>query len=213
MGAASTLRADSDARAWDSRGCSEIGRGAKATRLGSSLRANSVCLGAGGCEEATGAPVRPSLWRPRPPRRPRRLWRRPGGTVAACDGGAAASTAGCSTTCSSPAPFVLAEGCAATSPANSALGNSAPVNSGAMGPAATTGSASVSAAAVGAGGTGAPKRARASSAFFFHCARRKRSAAAVYQRAASACVPDFSCRRASSNATIASRVCSNRSAS
>jgi hypothetical protein len=213
MGAASTPRVDSDARAWDSRGCSDMGSGAKAARLGSSLRASSVCLGAGGGEEATGVPVRPSLWRPRPPRRPRRLWRRPGGGVAACDGGAAASTAGCSTACSYPAPFVLAEGCAISSPVNSALGNSAPVKSGAMGAGARAGSVSVSAAAVDAGGIGAPKRASASSAFFFHCARRKRSAAAVYQRAASACVPDFSCRRASSNATIASRVCSKRSAS
>ena len=50
------------------------------------------------------------------------------------------------------------------------------------------------------------RRASAASALVFHCDLRNRSAAAVYQRAASACSPAFSCHCANSNATMASRV-------
>lgn len=51
-----------------------------------------------------------------------------------------------------------------------------------------------------------PRRASAASAFVRHCARRNRSAAVVYHRAASECAPAFSCHWASSKATMASRV-------
>jgi hypothetical protein len=55
-------------------------------------------------------------------------------------------------------------------------------------------------------GSAAPSLVKASSAFFFHSARRKRSAAMVYHFTASSLISAFSWIRASSQATMASRV-------
>lgn len=60
-------------------------------------------------------------------------------------------------------------------------------------------------AAPGAGNS-IPRRVRASSAFFFQSARRKRCAEMMYQRPASSLRPAFSSIAPSSHATIASRV-------
>jgi hypothetical protein len=68
-------------------------------------------------------------------------------------------------------------------------------------------------ASVIANGTSTPNLTNASCAFVFHWARLNFSAAVRYQVAASALLPFFSCRRANSNATIASRVLSYNAAS
>ncbi len=72
---------------------------------------------------------------------------------------------------------------------------------------ATTGAPSVDA------GIGTPRRVKPSSAFCFHCGRRKRSTAVVNQRTAPAVSPAFSKICASSNATMASWVRSNNAES
>jgi hypothetical protein len=159
----------------------------------------------GGVETPACAPRR----RPRPPRRPRRL--RPG-------------LAGAAPTPAAPGAITGADGssgrlpCAATVPfkatTGSGGGGAAQSLSGRPG-AGSDEEASSAGAEAGAAptGMGAPRRVRASSAFVFHCARRKRSAAVVYQRTASAICPAFSCSTASSKATMASRVFSNSAAS
>jgi len=161
--------------------------------------------GAGGAAGAAdaGAAVRTPLWRPRPPRRPRRLRRRSSGPVsevcAAAE--AVAAAGGCSKTDSCSPSFISCPVSLGCSSENSAM----------MGSNRLTGSAVVSLTATpgfaaGGAGIGAPKRTRPSSAFCFHCGRRKRSAAVVNQRTASSVVPAFSKSWASSNATMASCV-------
>ena len=147
---------------------------------------------------------RAPLLRPRPPRRPRRLRRWPGR--------------------SPPWPAAVPQLQRAVRkllpagrhPARQHVSETCPSEYSVMigsNRAAGSAFASLTEAAAGATGIGAPKRVSASSAFCFHCARRKRSAAAVYQRTASECAPVFSWICASSNATMASRVRSYNAAS
>ena len=151
---------------------------------------------------AAGAAVRTPLWRPRPPRRPRRLRRRSGPVSEVCAAAdAAAAAGGCSNTDSCWPSFISSPVSLGCSSENSAM----------MGSNRLTGSAVVSltvtpAVAAGATGIGAPSRTSPSSAFCFHCGRRKRSAAVVNQRTASEVAPAFSKSCASSNATMASCV-------
>ena len=200
--AGSKLRAGSGSRTWCSAVSSVLRGGAKPALRGSPARSNPDGAGSGARAVVDCAPAGTPLWRPRPPRRPRRLRWGLGPVLAASGCGAGVPTAGCSKTDSCSPPSTSAEVSDTCSSVNSAM----------IGSNRATGSVGVSTAAAGAEGTCAPRRARASSAFSFHCARRKRSAAAVYQRAASACAPDFSWIRASSNATMASCVRSNRAA-
>jgi len=159
--------------------------------------------GAGGAAGAAdaGAGVRTPLCRPRPPRRPRRLRRWSAGVSVDCAAVEAAAVGGCSNTDSCSPSFIsgpLSLGCSSE---NSAM----------IGSNRVTGSAVVSltaapAIAAGVVGIGAPRRTSPSSAFCFHCRRRKRSAAVVNQRTASWVAPAFSWSCASSNATMASWV-------
>jgi len=149
---------------------------------------STACSKGGGTTEtgagaaAAGTATRGPLWRPLPPLRPRRL-RRWAGRGPATGVGADASV-GCSKT----------ESCWTPSGSPGASGACASDNSVMTGSNRVAGSVpgSLTEPAAGATGIGAPRRVRASSAFCFHCARRKRSAAAVYQRAASECAPVFS---------------------
>ena len=147
-----------------------------------------------------GDAARAPLWRPRPPRRPRRRRRRSAlGSAGAV--GAAEAAAGCSKTvscCPSVITSSISLGCSSE--------NSAMIGAGALaGSAVDSLTATTGVASVGAG-IGAPRRVRASSAFCFHCGRRKRSAAVVNHRTAPSLSPPFSKICASSNATIASCV-------
>ena len=166
-------------------------------------------VSAGAAARLAGAsPVRGVRRRPRPPRRPRRLRflsngspgavTSPSGEVAVS--GTAVSSASCSgcSAADSSGSEVLCESVGTEEVSSSGLASAVLV---------------VDALAGSGGGMGAPRRVKASSALVRHCARRKRSAAAVYHFAASACSPAFSWNCASSNATMASRVRSYSSAS
>jgi len=157
--------------------------------------------GATGAADA-GAAARTPLWRPRPPRRPRRLRRRSGPVSEVCAAAdPTAAAAGCSKTDSCSPSFISCSVSLGCSSENSAM----------IGSNRFSGSAEVSltaapVVAAGVTGIGAPRRTSPSSAFCFHCGRRKRSAAVVYQRTASEVVSAFSYSCASSNATMASCV-------
>ncbi len=173
--------------------------GRSARRRRSSLRGTGCACGrsaATDCARETSAEgaapgrARSPRCRRRPPRRPRR--RR-------CFlGSAPAATP----------PAKGANGCAR----NSSGASTDNCSGSAAGPASMT-SPAAGACSEGAAGAETPRRARASAAFVFHCARRNRCAAVEYQRAASASCPDRSWNWASSNATIASRVFSKRALS
>lgn len=137
------------------------------------------------------APRREVRWS-RPPLRPRRC--RLDST------GACAEISGCTAVCSGSS----AKGVTVSAAEGSACG-------------AGAGSGTVAAGSticgVGAGisaGSVAPRRVALSCAFVFQSARRNRSAAVKYHRPASAVFPLDSKKRASSNATIASRVFEKR---
>ncbi len=185
--AVSWPRAGSGSRTRDSAISAGAAERADGNVRGSMTRSN-VDGGTGGAVGAAdaGAPVRTPLWRPRPPRRPRRL-RRWSGPVSEVCAAAATAAGGCSKMDSCSPSFISCSVSLGCSSENSAM----------IGSNRVTGSPVVSltatpAIAAGATGIGAPRRTSPSSAFSFHCGRRKRSAAVVNQRTASEVVPAFS---------------------
>ena len=159
---------------------------------GSTTRSNmdgGADVGAGATD--AGAVVRAPLWRPRPPRRPRRRRRRSGSASMDCAAAlaeAATPAGGCSNTDSCSPSLISSPDSFGSSSENSAIIGSNRVTDSAV----VSLTAMPSAAAAGGAGIGAPRRTSPSSAFCFHCGRRKRSAAVVNHRTASEVAPAFS---------------------
>ena len=146
------------------------------------------------CFGRAGATAPPFRRRPRPPRRPRRLF-----FLVPSSLGAAAGARACSSA-SSPTPSLTCSVRGSSGALSGALSE-------ATSPALKSGVVCASLeASAGATGSSTPNLARASAAFFFQSLRRKRCAAIVYHFTASSFRAAFSSIAPSSHATMASRV-------